>query len=408
MAVANQNLLGDGMLGTFGRGLLDAGVKNHVVFALDRPTLTWCQQHGLNGFLMSAVEKEVGGRARARRGPGAGRGQRVRACIAQRWGGGAWAGKAGARVRCGVAGASSAPRGSAALLCALLPVAVGCLSGGPTRQRLGARSTCTPCVWHACRAHAGQEQPGRQPLRVRHEVWHPQALCEAGVGGAAVGRGHCCAAGARDHAAAAMHARAAAAAAVPAHHGTGSHPMAACGCAAARPVSAPRAHPPVIPPLRTPIVRAQNPFKHLYRDSDVEGMSDGWDEATAYGAIESYQDKSMGWSQWAQLSKHFNMNRWARGGRWRWRAFAACAAGAHPPPPPLGPWRARARLRPRAQASQCSPAACRLPASVARAHMCPRSGLFYMRTHRAPAHARARAPAVACSTCAPTSARCRC
>lgn len=27
----------------------------------------------------------------------------------------------------------------------------------------------------------------------------------------------------------------------------------------------------------------QNPFNFLVRDSDVEGMSDGWDNATAYG-----------------------------------------------------------------------------------------------------------------------------
>lgn len=31
------------------------------------------------------------------------------------------------------------------------------------------------------------------------------------------------------------------------------------------------------------IVTLQNPFQHLYRDSDVEGMSDGWTNETAYG-----------------------------------------------------------------------------------------------------------------------------
>jgi hypothetical protein len=35
----------------------------------------------------------------------------------------------------------------------------------------------------------------------------------------------------------------------------------------------------------------------LYRDSDVEGMSDGFDAATAYGAIDGYEDVSMGWSR---------------------------------------------------------------------------------------------------------------
>jgi hypothetical protein len=55
----------------------------------------------------------------------------------------------------------------------------------------------------------------------------------------------------------------------------------------------------------------QNPFEHLYRDSDVEGMTDGFDERTAYGGIEGFQDKSMGWSQYAQYYKHFNFNRCA-------------------------------------------------------------------------------------------------
>lgn len=31
------------------------------------------------------------------------------------------------------------------------------------------------------------------------------------------------------------------------------------------------------------IVTLQNPFNYLVRDSDVESMSDGWDNATAYG-----------------------------------------------------------------------------------------------------------------------------
>ena len=31
------------------------------------------------------------------------------------------------------------------------------------------------------------------------------------------------------------------------------------------------------------IVVTSNPFLALYRDTDVEGMSDGWDEKTAFG-----------------------------------------------------------------------------------------------------------------------------
>ncbi|KXZ46748.1 hypothetical protein GPECTOR_41g713 [Gonium pectorale] len=52
----------------------------------------------------------------------------------------------------------------------------------------------------------------------------------------------------------------------------------------------------------------QNPFEHLYRDSDVEGMTDGFDEHTAYGSIEGFDDPSMGWGRYAQYYKHFNLN----------------------------------------------------------------------------------------------------
>jgi arabinosyltransferase len=46
----------------------------------------------------------------------------------------------------------------------------------------------------------------------------------------------------------------------------------------------------------------------LYRDSDVEGMSDGFDSSTAYGSIDGYEDVSMGWSRYAQVHKAFNLN----------------------------------------------------------------------------------------------------
>lgn len=58
----------------------------------------------------------------------------------------------------------------------------------------------------------------------------------------------------------------------------------------------------------TMLNRHQNPFDHLYRDSDVEGMTDGFDERTAYGAIDWFDDPAMGWSRHAQYYSHFNMN----------------------------------------------------------------------------------------------------
>ena len=39
----------------------------------------------------------------------------------------------------------------------------------------------------------------------------------------------------------------------------------------------------------------QDPFKFLYRDADVEGMSDGWDTMTVRGEIFGFDDPSMGW-----------------------------------------------------------------------------------------------------------------
>ena len=50
------------------------------------------------------------------------------------------------------------------------------------------------------------------------------------------------------------------------------------------------------------VVVLQNPFLHLYRDYDLEGMSDGFDEATAYGYIDGFDDPSMGWARYAQVS----------------------------------------------------------------------------------------------------------
>lgn len=52
----------------------------------------------------------------------------------------------------------------------------------------------------------------------------------------------------------------------------------------------------------------QNPFDFLYRDSDVEGMTDGFEERTAYGTVEGFDDPSMGWARYAQYFKHFNLN----------------------------------------------------------------------------------------------------
>ena len=52
----------------------------------------------------------------------------------------------------------------------------------------------------------------------------------------------------------------------------------------------------------------QNPFDHLHRDSDVEGMTDGDNANAAYGEIYGVDDASMGWSRYAQGTRHMAFN----------------------------------------------------------------------------------------------------
>lgn len=51
------------------------------------------------------------------------------------------------------------------------------------------------------------------------------------------------------------------------------------------------------------IVYLQNPFDHLYRDSDVESMSDGHDNMTAYGYDDVFDEPSMGWARYAHTMR---------------------------------------------------------------------------------------------------------
>ena len=56
------------------------------------------------------------------------------------------------------------------------------------------------------------------------------------------------------------------------------------------------------------IVTLANPFDHLYRDSDVEGLSDGYDTRSAYGWNDGIDDPKMGWARYAQTMRVFAMN----------------------------------------------------------------------------------------------------
>ena len=45
------------------------------------------------------------------------------------------------------------------------------------------------------------------------------------------------------------------------------------------------------------LVYLRNPFDHLYRDCDVESMTDGHNNITAYGYDELFEEPSMGWAK---------------------------------------------------------------------------------------------------------------
>lgn len=51
------------------------------------------------------------------------------------------------------------------------------------------------------------------------------------------------------------------------------------------------------------IVYLQNPFDYLYRDSDVESMSDGHSNYTAYGYNDVFDEPAMGWARYAHTMR---------------------------------------------------------------------------------------------------------
>eukprot|EP00899_Mesostigma_viride_P013557 jgi/Mesvir1/22201/Mv18797-RA.1 len=56
------------------------------------------------------------------------------------------------------------------------------------------------------------------------------------------------------------------------------------------------------------IVTLQDPFQHLVRDADVESMTDGWDNRTAYGYNDVFDDAAMGWARYAHSMRVFVFN----------------------------------------------------------------------------------------------------
>ncbi|KAL0334761.1 UNVERIFIED_CONTAM: Arabinosyltransferase RRA2 [Sesamum radiatum] len=51
------------------------------------------------------------------------------------------------------------------------------------------------------------------------------------------------------------------------------------------------------------IIYLQNPFNHLYRDSDVESMTDGHSNMTAYGYDDVFDEPTMGWARYAHTMR---------------------------------------------------------------------------------------------------------
>ncbi|KAG6406408.1 hypothetical protein SASPL_134008 [Salvia splendens] len=56
------------------------------------------------------------------------------------------------------------------------------------------------------------------------------------------------------------------------------------------------------------IIFLQNPFDHLHRDSDVESMSDGHNNMTAYGFNDVSDEPAMGWARYAHTMRIWVFN----------------------------------------------------------------------------------------------------
>lgn len=71
------------------------------------------------------------------------------------------------------------------------------------------------------------------------------------------------------------------------------------------------------------IITLQNPFRYLHRDCDVEGMSDGWDNATAYGEHAVVTQYQFLWEEDTRRSLWSPCNYMWKGA-WRCTTFLTC------------------------------------------------------------------------------------
>lgn len=58
----------------------------------------------------------------------------------------------------------------------------------------------------------------------------------------------------------------------------------------------------------TDVIFLQNPFDHLYRDADIESMSDGHDTWSAYGYNHVFDDPEMEWSRYIYTTQIWAFN----------------------------------------------------------------------------------------------------
>jgi len=73
----------------------------------------------------------------------------------------------------------------------------------------------------------------------------------------------------------------------------------------------------------TDVVYIQNPFSFLYGDSDIESMSDGWDNGTVNGFLDPVDDPALGLDSPARRKQTLRVAALNSG---LWCASPACVA----------------------------------------------------------------------------------
>ncbi|EOD24246.1 hypothetical protein EMIHUDRAFT_469365 [Emiliania huxleyi CCMP1516] len=75
------------------------------------------------------------------------------------------------------------------------------------------------------------------------------------------------------------------------------------------------------------VVYLQNPFDHLWRDADIEGTTDGWDDGSAYGWLEQLDDPSLG--AYGRFRPAMRITAWNSEAEHAWNSGLWYAAATH-------------------------------------------------------------------------------